>query len=175
MNFWALNPNVGLADIVTNGPGTQYDALQIDLRRRMSRGLLFTANYTVASSKVKVLDTIRESYTLERALTGVPQAFKLTSVWDVPFGRERRFGADAPGWLDLLAGGWTASVAGRVQTGAQLALSGVRLVGMSEGELRDAFKIRIDDANRIVVLAAPGHHRQHHPGVQHLGHRLHAR
>ncbi len=100
VNFWALNPNVGLADIVTNGPGTEYDALQIDLRRRMSRGLLFTANYTVASSKVKVLDTIRESYTLERALTGVPQAFKLTSVWDVPFGRERRFGADAPGWLE---------------------------------------------------------------------------
>jgi hypothetical protein len=150
VNFWVLNPNVGLSEIVTNGPSTRYDALQIDFRRRMSRGFLFTANYTLASAKAAVLDTIREPYTLERALNGVPQAFKLTGVWEVPYGNGRSYGTNASRWLDALAGGWTVGVAGKVQTGTQLSLSGVRLVGMSEKELRSAFDIRIDDAKKIV-------------------------
>jgi hypothetical protein len=50
----------------------------------------------------------------------VRHAFSATFLWDLPVGKERRFLAASPGWLDQAIGGWTLSGSGRIQQGTPL-------------------------------------------------------
>ncbi|HWS89680.1 MAG TPA: TonB-dependent receptor [Pyrinomonadaceae bacterium] len=100
----------------------------VDVRRRMSRGLTFTANYTYgktidtasdASPDTRVLSTgqARGQVSLggaiedDRAIAtyDIKNNFSATAIWDVPLGRGRAFLADAPEVLDALFGRWTLS------------------------------------------------------------------
>jgi hypothetical protein len=100
----------------------------IDVRRRVSRGLTFTANYTYgksidtasdASPDTRVLSTgsargqISLGGTLEndRALSAydVKNNFSSTGIWDIPVGRGRRFLSGAPSVVNTFLGGWTMS------------------------------------------------------------------
>ncbi len=100
----------------------------IDVRRRVGRGLTFTANYTYAKSiddasdaspDVRVLTTgsTRGQVSYGAPLSGdrslstydVKNNFSATTVWDLPIGRGRSFLADAPGVIDQIIGRWTVS------------------------------------------------------------------
>lgn len=149
-NFFVLNPHVGAARVMTNGGFTKYDSLQFMLRRAFSDGLAVDLNYTAASRLTSILDTLRRSRRLVRSTDGVPHALKFTTVYELPFGRDRRFESGANAWLDGAIGGWSLNLTGRVQSGTTLDFGNVRVVGMSQDELRDAFKIRIDPATGTV-------------------------
>jgi hypothetical protein len=43
-NFWVANPSINHGYVVTNGPKTSYNGVQLSLKRRFSRGLLFDLN-----------------------------------------------------------------------------------------------------------------------------------
>ena len=45
INFWVMNPSVGGANVTRSAAGSKYHSLQIELRRRMSRGLFLSGNY----------------------------------------------------------------------------------------------------------------------------------
>jgi hypothetical protein len=100
----------------------------IDVRRRVGRGLTFTANYTYAKSidnasdaspDVRVLTTgsTRGQVSYGAPLSGdralstydVKNNFSATGIWDLPIGRGRAFFADAPGVIEQLFGRWTIS------------------------------------------------------------------
>ena len=102
-----------------------------------------TAGYTYAKAWVSRLDSVRTSRYLVPQVNGVPQSLKLTTNYDIPFGRDRRFGADAPSWLRHTAGNWSVNVTGKVTSGRLVNFGNVRLVGMALGELQDAFRYRI--------------------------------
>jgi hypothetical protein len=80
----------------------------------------------------------------------VPHALKVTTTYELPFGRGRKYQSDANAWVDGVIGGWAVNVAARVQSGSILNFGNVRVVGLSTDELSKAFKIRIDDASGIV-------------------------
>jgi hypothetical protein len=149
-NFFVLNPAVSSASIRTNGESSKYDSMQISLRRALSDGLAFDANYVFAKRYTSRLDTLRRDPTLVTSTAGVPHALKMTALYDLPFGQGKRFGADMNPWLDGVVGGWTLNLTGRVQSGSILNFGNVRVEGMSKNELREAFKIRIDSATGIV-------------------------
>lgn len=150
VNFWLVNPDVGTASYTSNTDTARYDGLQVELRRRLSHGLLMTASYAFSRSTVSDFSTIHQGLGTVTSPTGVPQSVKFSASWDVPFGHGRAFGQDVSGWVDAIAGGWTVSGAGRAQSGQQLRLGGARLVGMTEKELQKAFQIRIDRAAGVV-------------------------
>ena len=100
----------------------------VDVRRRVTRGLTFTANYTYAKSidtasdsspDTRTLSTgqAREQFSLggpisqDRALStfDIKNNFTATGVWDVPLGRHRRFLTNTPGVVNTLVGGWIVS------------------------------------------------------------------
>ncbi|HKC65047.1 MAG TPA: hypothetical protein VKB86_15500, partial [Pyrinomonadaceae bacterium] len=100
----------------------------IDVRRRVSRGLTFGANYTYgksidtasdASPDTRVLSTgqARGQVSLGGTLSGdralstydIKNNFSSTAVWDVPLGRHRRFFTNAPKIVDQVIGRWTIS------------------------------------------------------------------
>ena len=155
-NFLVANPNyLGGAEVVSNGGYTKYNALQLELRKRLTHGLQFNASYVFGKAyiserfgfrqpRVKVLDTGTEG--------GVTHAFKGTWTYELPFGQGRRFGAGAGPVLDRIIGGWSFDGIARIQSGRLLSLQGVRLVGMSEKDLQDMFKLRFDHAGRVVYM-----------------------
>jgi hypothetical protein len=108
----------------------------VEVRKRLSNGLDFTANYTYgksiddasdASPDVRVLTTgttLGQVYygatrTGDRAISAfdIKHNFNSTFVWDLPFGKTRQLMKNAPGIVDAIIGGWTMSGVFRLQGG----------------------------------------------------------
>ena len=153
-NFLVANPeNLGGAEVMGNGGGRRYHSGQFELRKRLSHGLYFNASYvfgrayTLQSTSLrggwnKILDTGTEG--------NVTHAFKSNWTYELPFGQGRRFGNGSGPLVDRLISGWSLDGVARIQSGRELQLQGARLVGMSESEFRDAFKIRFDHEGKLV-------------------------
>ncbi len=140
-NLFIANPDkIGGAQLRGNGGGTRYDSLQIELRRRLSRGLLVEGNYVLG----KQTNGTRYSFRVPREWTlddGPRHAVKVNWLYELPFGRGRAFGSNVNGFVDKLIGGWEFDGGGRVQSGLILSFGNVRLVGMSDKELQKVYKI----------------------------------
>src|SRR5262245_28711224 len=156
-NFMLTNPDLrGGANLTSNGGYTTYNALQLELRRCMSKGLLVQTNYQFA----KAFSSSRVSFraprvnTLETSNRGtLRHAFKLNWVYELLIGRGKTLFGNSGNLLDRLIGGWEFDGTGRVQSGQLFDLSAsnagpLNLVGMTMKELRDAYKLRFDDAKK---------------------------
>ena len=151
-NFFVLNPDVQEANVRTNGGFTKYDSIQILLRRALSSGLAVDVNYAFAHRSTATLDTLRRPRELVTSTDGVPHALKLTTTYELPFGRGKRYQGDANRWLDALIGGWALNLGARVQSGSILNFGNVRIMGMSLDELRDSYKVRFDDVSGNIFM-----------------------
>jgi hypothetical protein len=148
--FGVLNPSVAAANIRTSGTFTRYDAVQMDLRRRFSRGLLGSVNYTYAKTSGSNSDSLHfPRYSLPTA--GVPHALKFNASYELPIGRGKRFGTNFNRWVDAVAGNWQFSMAGRWQI-RTLSVNNVRLVGMSVEELQNEYFFRFDAERKVAFM-----------------------
>jgi hypothetical protein len=145
-NLFIANPDkVGGAFVRGNGGGTRYDSLQVELRRRLSNGLLIEGNYVLGKQQNRT----RYSFRTDRDWTlddGPRHAVKMNWIYELPFGRGRQFGSNVNGFWDRVIGGWEFDGGGRVQSGLILSFGNVRLIGMDDKELQKVYKIeeRID-------------------------------
>ncbi len=140
-NFFVLNPNAGGAQVVTDRNGSRYNSLQVELRRRLSKGLLASASYTYGISKTLSNETIRlDRFEVDN--TQVPHEFKAQWTYELPVGRGRRFGTDLHPIVNGLIGNWEFSGNARVQS-QRYRITNAKLVGMTQDELQKEFKIRI--------------------------------
>jgi hypothetical protein len=154
-NFFVMNPAVTQANITQSLAGTRYHSMQVDLRRRLSRGLLIAANYTYSTSTGSQLETLRRDRVyLDN--TDVPHSFKMQWTYEIPVGRGRRFGRTMNPWLDAVLGNWEYSGTGRVQTN-RFEVDDAKLFGMTQDELQKAFKIHTvrTDTGAITVFSFP--------------------
>jgi len=124
-----------------------YHAAQLRIEKRFSQGLQFQFTYTfqkslddsslgssgysfltggAAVSEANARDP--NNLKLDRSLSAfsIPQIAQLTFVYQLPFGRHRRFGANLNHWADAFLGGWQANGIYRVDNGlpVQLGLCG---------------------------------------------------
>jgi hypothetical protein len=155
-NFWVVNPDVGSAYLITNAPKTSYDGLQLSLNRRFSRGLLFELNYTYGKGWMDQFYSLHKPYkTTEMNYTNiysnspsgnatgnVRHVFAGNWMYDLPFGRRKRFASGANGLVDRIIGGWSFQGVARLQSGRMLDFGNVRLIGMTADDLRNSFQIR---------------------------------
>jgi hypothetical protein len=99
-----------------------YNALQVSVRHRMTRGLQFDFNYTYSKSIDISSDANR--ITAEGGLAGqiinpwspkalravsdfdTPHQFNANWIWEMPFGRGRQFASGSHGIVEALIGGW---------------------------------------------------------------------
>ena len=115
-------------------------AAYVDMRRRVTNGLTFTANYTFARS----IDDASDASPDTRVITEVGQTqghvsygaprksdrslstFDITHnasstfIWDVPIGRQRSYLNTLPTAADIVIGGWSFSGIFRIQGGTPL-------------------------------------------------------
>jgi hypothetical protein len=150
-NFFRMNPAIGTnsATITRSVGESRYDSLVLELRRRFSRGLLLTTSYTRAWRWDQFRDTLHHPRQFITPKTSnpqsVPHALKITTNWDLPVGRGKRYGTDFNPWLNGILGNWSFNLIARVQAGRPLTVTGAKLVGMTQDELQDMYKIRIVD------------------------------
>lgn len=155
-NFFVANPHaLGNARVRGNGGHTKYHSMQSEIRKRLSHGFQFSANYTYglgwASNRFS-FRTPRETRIDTGSPGNVVHAFKTNWIWELPFGQGRRFGSNASGVVDRIIGGWAFDGVGRIQTGAQLNLGNVRVIGMSLKDVEKMFRLNFDDAGRVVYM-----------------------
>ena len=141
--------------VTGNGGYTTYNGLQLEFRKRLSHGLQFQSSYVYGrayTSERYSFRTPRKSVLQSGTEGGVDHAFKANWVYELPFGQGRRFGSNAGPLLDRLIGGWSIDGIARIQSGRLIDFGNVRLVGMTKADVSKMFKLRFDDANRVVYV-----------------------
>lgn len=122
-------PNFGRIQLVDNGGNGNYNSLGAKLTKRYSNGMTYLMSYTWSKSidtatAIRNLggDTLfpQNSYcrSCERALSShdTRHRYVASALWDLPFGRGRKFGIDNAA-LNMIAGGWQIGSILTLQTG----------------------------------------------------------
>jgi hypothetical protein len=153
INFFMPNPSLasGNAYLETTAGNTRYNAMQIELRRRMSHGLLVQGSYSYSFGRQTWMQrSLREDWFYVPSTGGPDHAFKLNWVYELPFGQGKPFGNGVSRMVDRIIGGWEIDGVGRLQSGAKFNFGGYRLVGMSDKDLQKMFKFYHQaDANGV--------------------------
>ena len=153
-NLFLVNPDkLGGAWTVENNGRSYYDAGVVELRRRLSKGLLVQGSYTFArnltnmpasSGVVAYQPRTLRNLGGNKALSpfGITHAVKMNWIYELPFGRGKAFGGGVGRAADLAIGGWEFHGTARIQSGSPNNLGNVQLVGMTRNELQSQIKIR---------------------------------
>lgn len=118
---------------------SEYHGFQLSVRKRMSHGVMFDINYTLAKSLDMASTPERTDIAggaefgagysgstinswnpgLEYSLSDFDMRHQLNANWTVelPFGKGRSFAANLPTWADHILGGWDVSGVVRISSG----------------------------------------------------------
>ncbi len=133
-NYFVVNPDVAGNSVTDSGAFSDYHALQIDLRRRLSQGLSANVNYQYAREGGSAFDGFLHGRTMVAA-GNVSHAIKTQWDWTIPVGRGQRYITDSNAWVDGFLGGWSFKGVGRFQARA-MNFGNVNLVGMTPASCR---------------------------------------
>jgi hypothetical protein len=92
-NFFVVNPDLDDVDVTDSGAFSTYNALQIELRRRLSKGLSFNASYQYALEEGSTFLGFHFGRTSTPSNGSIRHAIKTQWDWAIPVGREQRLAA----------------------------------------------------------------------------------
>jgi hypothetical protein len=129
---FVANPNAGVADLLTNDGRYRYHALQTEIRRRFSGGFHLQANYTFQKTLTNASGVGQTNFEpslsnrlpeieYSRADYDATHVFNLNTIYELPFGRGKRW-LNNFGGLDRLFGGWQVTSIVQTSTGAPITL-----------------------------------------------------
>jgi hypothetical protein len=141
-NFFVLNPLVDDANVTRNVEGSYYHSFTLEVRRRLSHGLLVQGNYVYAQRFAATIQQgdFHRDFEFFRNTGTPPHTYKFLWTYQLPFGRGQRWGTNMGRLADAAFGGWEWSGTGRVQQ--NIVRFRGKIVGMSAQEVQDNFKIR---------------------------------
>jgi hypothetical protein len=165
-NFFVANPRSPANSwLMSNIGDTSYHALQVELRRRLSNGLLVQGNYVWAKSMATTFNqsaaangtspTTFRNLRLDKSVAprDIRHAFKFDWIYELPVGPGKRFISGGPGFIKKTFEGWQIGGVTRIQSGAPTGInsgrltfnnreSGVVLYNMTQKQLQEMVKIR---------------------------------
>jgi carboxypeptidase family protein len=120
-NFFVANPNANGITLLGNDSMSNYHSLQAEIRRRFSGGLQFQADYTFSKALTNAAGALGNNQSdltswrslrdkeldYMRSSQDQTHRFVFNSIYDLPFGRGRRYMSGANGLVDRVVGGWT--------------------------------------------------------------------
>ncbi|HYE89096.1 MAG TPA: carboxypeptidase-like regulatory domain-containing protein [Vicinamibacterales bacterium] len=136
-NFFVVNPHAGVVNVRDSGAFSTYHALQLELRRRLSRGLSINGSYQYALEEGSEFLGFHFGRASSPTSGSVRHAIKAQWDWQLPFGEQGR-----GGFLNGLVSGWQFNGAGRLQA-RTTGFGNVRLVGMTHAEAQKLFKFEV--------------------------------
>ncbi len=135
-NGYRIYPNLGSSSAATvnaNNGVASYNGLQLHFEHRLTQGLITTASYTWShtlddsispisgETNVIFINPATRSAMLNlnkgNSFQDQRHSFVFSTLYDLPFGRGRRFGARLPLGLDYVAGGWQTNIIAQLNTG----------------------------------------------------------
>jgi hypothetical protein len=138
VNLFQVNPAVGSGGtyVETNDGSSLYDALQIEARRRMSRGLMIQASYvfskSLANTAASSSSSVAQPTTLRNlAIDKVPSNFDMRHglkgnwMYELPFGPNRLLFGGVRGVAGKILEGWQVNGVLRVQSGLPYYFNGI--------------------------------------------------
>ena len=170
-NYFVLNPQTttnalgGGAFLMTQGTDTNFNALQIEVRRRLSAGLLVQGSYQFAKALANAFVSSSSVFSQPRTLRDpgldrtyspwdIRHAFKLDYIYELPFGRGKTWLNSSNGLVNRVVGGWQIGGVTRIQSGPATLLtsggrqtvnqndSGLFLHNLTQKQLQGLVKIR---------------------------------
>jgi hypothetical protein len=140
---YSAGSGTGLSSSFVPWANSIYHAVQLSVEKRFSQGLEFAFTYTfqkslddssigssgysflvggAATSQPNARDP--NNLRLDRSLSAfsIPQIAQLSLVYELPFGRHRKFGSSVNGIVNALAGGWQVNGIYRVDNGLPIQL-----------------------------------------------------
>jgi hypothetical protein len=126
------NPAIYSSNAIGNGGFTNYNALQLELRRQFRGGFFGQVNYTLADSKTDsdgtgqnrfeaFMDNNRPELNHGRSVFHVTHVMNANAIYELPFGRNRRW-LNGGGLTDILVGGWQIGSIVVLQSGSPLTI-----------------------------------------------------
>jgi hypothetical protein len=178
VNFFR-NPFALGTNTISNYSNSTYNAIQLEVRRRLSRSLQFQTNYTF--SKVlsdssgdlqtrfeAFLDNANPQIERSRPTFDITHAFKTNAVYELPFGQDHRWNV-SDGGLSKLISGWRLSGFLTVQSGGPFSILSNRGTvnrasrstsantansTASFDQLRDIAKLRMSSTGPYIIAAS---------------------
>lgn len=164
-NFFVANPRSPTNSwIMDNAGDSNYHALQVELRRRLSAGLLVQGSYVFSKSLTNMFVssdaaaltpvTLRDiDYEKGPAPRDATHGLKFDYIYELPIGPGKAFLSGGPGVVKRALEGWQIGGVTRIQSGTPSLLTGGRLTynnresglalyNMTRRELQDMVKIR---------------------------------
>lgn len=91
-----------------NGSAAWYNSLQVNYNQRIAGGLMLLTNYTFSKTVERWgwTDPFADVQQQGLYFNDRPHFFKLTGIYELPFGRNKKFGAGVNGFVNKLIGGW---------------------------------------------------------------------
>jgi len=165
---------------IVNGGSSTYQGLQLEVRRRLSAGLLVQGSYTFSKSLTNDFFALSNQNGNDQPRTlrdpsqdrGISpydtrHALKFNYIYELPFGSGHRFAYTGAGSriVDLFIGGWETHGIVRWNSGRAILLtsgrgtfnqfeSGVVLVGMNATDLQNAVKIHKEPGDATIGTVA---------------------
>ncbi len=130
------NPGIYAADMIGNGGFSNYNAMQLELRRELQAGIIGSINYTLAHTSSNssgtqesrfepFLDNARPELNTGRSEYQVTHVINANAIVELPFGEGKRW-LNHGGVGNALAGGWQASAIVHWQSGSPITIGAVR-------------------------------------------------
>jgi hypothetical protein len=128
---------IGLIRAIQYAGQSSYHGLTVKMEKKYAQGLYFLGSYTWSKSldnqstgtdsSSAVGSEAQDPHNLRaewgRSTFDIPHRFVFSTVWEVPYGRGKRFGHDAAGPLDWVFGGWQFSGIYTAQSGTGITAS----------------------------------------------------
>lgn len=125
--FQPANPNAFVTDYIGSSGWSNYHGLQAEIRKRLSNGWYYQANYTWSKAFTNAeqaqaefapyLDnTIGDALEKKRLSQDIRHVFKGNAVYELPFGPGKMFW-NKSGFAGKLLGGWQISGIAQIRTG----------------------------------------------------------
>lgn len=113
-----------------NNGYSNYHALMVRIEKRYSAGLQLTANYTWSKLMEATRRLNEQIPVLEYRIANEDRThrFVFGGNYDLPFGKDKRFGTNAGRLLDTLIGGWSANGIFTLQSGAPISFDGNNII-----------------------------------------------
>ena len=131
-----LRPYPQFTDVIplySSGAKSRYNALQVTGRKRMSHGLMFEGSYTFGKA-TEIGMNHQNSYDIEAswalASYDIKHRFVISYLYELPFGRDRRFASRAPALVDAIIGGWQFNGITTLQSGTPLSITANNTAGI---------------------------------------------
>jgi hypothetical protein len=126
------NPAIYAAQGLSNGGFSDYNALQLELRRQYRNGFFGQLNYTLSDTRTDssgtaqnrfeaFMDNLRPGLNTGRSVFQVTHVVSANAIYELPFGKDRHW-LNGSGLTDAIVGGWQVGTIFAWQSGSPISI-----------------------------------------------------